>query len=1176
MGQLKIVYIFEKYTLEFKEDMKKLFIYSLIMFMVGCRLDRYKTNKDIIYPYDLRCEYLKNPLGIDLPNPKLFWKLQSNQRAQRQRAYQIIVSSTLKKLNANEGDLWDTKKMLSSESIHIKYTGKTLVSEQECFWKVKVWDKNDKPSPWSEQDSFSMGLLQASNWKGKWIGLDKGIGLDEPNKLNTRLSARYLRKEFEVSNEIKRATVYMCGLGLSVLFINGQKIGNAVLSPALSQYTKRSYYITYEIASTVKKGKNAIGVVLGNGRYFPMRYSQPKTMEGYGFPKLIFQLVLQYSNGTIETIVSDDSWRLTANGPIVANSEYDGEYYDARKEMPGWNNIGFNDNNWNIPEIVNPASPILSAQMNEPIRVIETIKPVKITKKGNRYIVDLGQNIVGWLQLHVKIHKGNEIIMHFSESLNNAGELYLDNLRSAKATDTYIAKEDGTIQWEPSFTYHGFRFVEIIGFPVIPDSNNIQGKVVHDDLAITGAFECSNEIINGIYKNCVWGIGSNYRSIPTDCPQRDERQGWLGDRAIESKGESYIFDNSAFYSKWLRDIEDAQNEKGSIPDIAPTYKQIYSDNVTWAGAYVIVNDMLYCQFADKENFMHHYESMTIWMHYMKAKYLKNNIITKDSYGDWCSPPETLKQNHSTDPKRITSGELLSTTYYYYLSLIMERFAALLNKNDDAKEYEMLASQMMQGLNEHYYDRVNQVYGNNSATSSILPLAFAMVAKENEQKIFNNLLSKIMSENNGHISCGMVGCQWINRVFSNYGRSDIPYTLASNTTYPSWGYMIKQGATTIWELWNGNTANTSMSSYNHVMLIGDLVIWMYEYLGGIQSDIEQPGFKHIVMKPVLIKDLKSAKATHISMYGKIKSDWKIEDGKYIWDITVPVNCYATIYIPAKSEKDVKDSSERTSKVAGVKFISMKDGRAVFEVGSGSYHFVSVNFDKPIEYKSFVSTVNISPVDTIVTNNNKIKVCLNCLTKDAQIHYTTDGSEPTNNSTLYTGPFEISHYCNVEAKAYINGYIETQISNSQMDIYDPKLNGWLYKYYEGNWDRIPNFENITPQSKGKTFLLNISNLKHREYNYGFVFYGKIKINNYGDYTFYSMSQEGSEIFIDNKLVVNNDGIHPMQQRQGSINLTSGMHEIRIEFFKRLSNEGLVVTIHGPEMITQRLPVAMIFND
>ena len=919
--------------------MNKLFAILFCLFLsLTASFGQKNQSVTSILPGDLRCERMINPLGIDVVTPHLSWVSTSNQRGQSQTAYQILVASSLKSLQTNKGDLWDSKKVASDENLNVIYAGKALKSGVACYWKVKVWDKNGVESSWSAPAYWSTGLLNEGDWKGKWIGLDKAIGDDDIKSEKSRLSARMLRKEFATTKKIKRATAYVCGLGLFEFYLNGQKIGDQVLAPALSEYGKRAYYNTFDVTQQLKGGQNAIGLLLGNGRYFAPRAKVPTTMVTYGYPKAIVQLVVEFEDGSQKVVVSDDSWKVSASGPIIANSEYDGEEYDATKEVSGWNKTGFNDSKWLKAELVQPASPKLSAQMTEPIKVKETLKPIAVNEVSpGVYIFDMGQNLVGWSKLTVKGPKGTTVKLRFAETLLPNGQLYLANIRSANVTDKYTLKGSGVEVYEPRFTYHGYRFIEVTGFPGKPDLSALEGKVVYDDMATTGAFTTSNKTINTIYKNAYWGIRGNYRSIPTDCPQRDERQGWLGDRAMGSKGESFVFDNSKLYAKWMQDIEDAQRADGSVPDVAPSYWQIYSDNITWPGAYLIISNMLYDQYGNIEPIRKHYDSFRKWVLYMKGKYLKDGILVKDTYGDWCMPPEKPSLIHSVDPARKTSGHVLSTTYYYHMLTLMQRFATMLDKQADAKEYRDLAAVVYKAYNNQYYDTFNNCYGNNTATANLLSLAYGLVPDDKKTSVFNNIVTKTEKDFNGHISTGLVGAQQTMRLLTQYGRPDIAYKLTTNTDYPSWGYMAEQGATTIWELWNGNTADPSMNSGNHVMLLGDLVIWYYENLGGIKGDPDQPAFKHIIMNPLIVGDLKFVNASFKSPSGQIVSEWKKEGNRFELKIEVPVNSTATVYLPTTNTASITESGNPIQSVKEIKFEKTEKGQSVYQVGSGVYNF-----------------------------------------------------------------------------------------------------------------------------------------------------------------------------------------------------------------------------------------------
>jgi len=886
---------------------------------------------------NLKCEMLTNPRGIDVTKPRFSWQIITDQRGVKQTAYQIIVSSSAGKLAKGEGDVWNSGKINSDRSILVQYNGSALKSRQQCFWKVKLWT-NKGEEDWTQPAFFSMGLLKASDWKARWIGFDKAFPWDSVSKF-ARLSARYFRKEIAASKKIRRATIYVSGLGLYELYINGQKIGDQVLAPVPTDYSKTIMYNSFDVTENLKQGRNAIATVLGNGRFFTMRQNyKPQKWHNFGFPKLLLQLEVEYQDGTKEIIGSDATWKVTADGPIRTNNEYDGEEYDARKEIKRWDLPGFNDSKWLNVQLVKAPGGILKAQMNENMKVMETIRPVSIKRLSDgKYILDMGQNMAGWLRMQVQGEAGDSVKLRFAESLQANGELYTANLRDALVTDLYVLKGATKESWHPRFVFHGFRYVEITGYPGTPRTDDFTGEVVYDDIPTIGSLETSNIIINQIHKNAYWGIRSNYKGMPIDCPQRNERQPWLGDRTMGAYGESFLFDNSRLYAKWMNDISDAQREQGNIPDVAPNFWYYYKDNMTWPGAYLTISNMLYQQYGDKTSIVRHYASMKKWMNYMRNKYRTAGfIMTKDSYGDWCVPPESPELIHAKDSSRITDPQLIATAYYYYFLNMMQKFARLANREGDISNYTSEAIKVKQAFNNKFYNRTTAQYSNNTVTANLLPLAFGMVPDADREKLFKNIADRILIQGEGHISTGVIGTQWLMRWLTKYNRVDIAYKLASNDTYPSWGYMVKNGATTIWELWNGNTANPSMNSQNHVMLLGDLLIWMYENLAGIRSDTTEVGFKKIIMKPSFNVDLTYVTASHQSPYGTISSSWKKEKGQLNWNISIPGNTTAVVYIPA-NESQVKEGKDLASSADGIKFLKMDDGNAVFEVGSGNYSF-----------------------------------------------------------------------------------------------------------------------------------------------------------------------------------------------------------------------------------------------
>jgi alpha-L-rhamnosidase len=887
---------------------------------------------------NLRCEMLVNPEGIDVRNPRLSWGILSQQRNVTQEACHVLVASSPEKLAANEGDLWNSGRIESARSVHIVYNGKPLKSRMKCYWKVKVWSENGE-SDWSRSAYWSMGLLHYNDWKGRWIGLDRSFPWDSETRFS-KLSARYYRKEFETGQkEIRDAIIYISGLGLYELYINGERIGDQVLAPAPTDYTKNVMYNTFDVTKHMRKGRNVTGVVLGNGRYYTMRQNyKPYKIKTFGYPKLLLNLVITYEDGSVETIVTDDSWKMKADGPVRSNNEYDGEEYDARKEMPGWNEQDFDDSGWLQAEYVQEPGGDLQAQMNDNMRIKKIILPVSLTAiQKDKYILDMGQNMAGWLRIKVKGNRGDKVTLRFAESLQENGELFTANLRDARATDVYILKGGEKETWEPSFVYHGFRYVEITGFPGTPSLNDFEGCVIYDDMITTGTFETSSPTINKIFQNAFWSVISNYKGMPTDCPQRDERQPWLGDHAIVSYGESFLLDNCRLYIKWLDDIRYSQKADGCLPDVAPPYYRYYTDNMTWPGTYIVAANMLYNQYGMSRPIKEQYPSMKKWLDYMSERYMVDYILTKDTYGDWCAPPLTTGEGKGKSANVKKPSKLIATAYLYHYLQIMKQFAQLTGHLQDIDHYGSLAEKVKSAFNNKFLNIDSAFYGNNSLTDNLLPLSFGMIPDKSRKQVLQNIADIITVKNNGHLSTGLVGVQWLMRTLTENGMGDIAYRLADNTTYPGWGYMVENGATTIWELWNATTASPDMNSRNHVMLLGDLIVWFFEDLAGIQTNPEKPGFKEIIMNPLFIDGLDHVNASYQSVHGLIRSHWIKEKERLTWRITIPANTSATVYFPSDRKANITESGKEASAAYGVRFVGIREGKAVFRVGSGDYEF-----------------------------------------------------------------------------------------------------------------------------------------------------------------------------------------------------------------------------------------------
>lgn len=911
---------------------------TFLLLITLCLLLSQPAWSQVVSVARLRTEQLINPLGLDTNTPRFSWQLESAAQNVMQTAYHILVASSPELLTEEKADLWNSGKVNSDASLWIAYEGKALKSNQRAYWTVKSYTTQGE-SKWEKPATFGIGLLKEAHWRGQWIGLDSAAPGDYETKWS-RLAARYLRKEFTLKKEVKQATAHIAGMGMYEFFINGKRVGEQVLAPAPSDYRKSLLYNSFDVTEHLQAEANAFGVTLGNGRFYTMRQNfKPYKTPTFGYPKLRLNVVVEYTDGSKETLVSDASWKMTTQGPIRSNNEYDGEDYDARMELGNWSQAGYDESNWQAVQRVSIPSGVLRGAMAPNMHVVKTVQPKTITKVGDKYMLDMGQNMVGWIKIKVRdVAAGDTITLRFAELLNEDGNLSMENLRDALVTDNYIChgKEQGTT-WAPRFVYHGFRYVEVKGFknPTLAD---FVGEVVSDQMDDLGTFTSSNETLNKIYQAAWWGILGNYKGVPVDCPQRNERQPWLGDRVMGVWGESYLFGNGPLYAKWAQDICEAQREDGCIPDVAPAYWNYYSDNMTWPAALPMICDMLYTQFGNKEPMRKHYPNIKRWLEHMRDEYMTDElIITKDKYGDWCVPPESLELIHSQDPSRKTDGSLIATAYYLKMLQTMFRFAEVLGYDDDKEAWKKFEHKMKDAFNAKflvvkkgtslvpghtlYPDSI--YYGNNTVTANILPLAFGLTPYEYRDEVVKNTVTSIITTNKGHVSCGVIGVQWLLRELSRKGFADVAYLLATNKTYPSYGYMIENGATTIWELWNGNTANRWMNSGNHVMLLGDMLSWCYENLGGIRSDRRQVSFKHIIMKPNFeIQDLEHIDASYQTPYGKVVSRWKKTLQQLEWNIVVPPNTTAEVHLPGGKVEKV-GSGSYSYKVA----IPTKDARIV---------------------------------------------------------------------------------------------------------------------------------------------------------------------------------------------------------------------------------------------------------
>jgi alpha-L-rhamnosidase len=871
----------------------------------------------------LRCEYLLDPLGIDVARPRLSWTLQSPERGQRQTAYQVLVASSPELLAQDKGDLWDSGKITSDQSLHVEYAGSPLASWQACWWKVRTWDKDGKPSAFSEPARWTMGILEPEGWTGKWLGYTKPY--PEPTGWTQTAPSPVFRKTFELGQPVKSASLSIAGLGYYELHLNGAKVGDHVLDPGYTRYDRRVLYVTYDVTSQLQQGKNAIGVMLGNGWY----NSHTKCVWNFdqspwrGEPRLLAQLRVVLADGSVVTLATDESWR-ASTGPMLFDAIRNGHIYDARLEMPGWDTASFDDSAWAQPAVVAAPKGTLRAQMCPPMKVTETIRPVKITEtRPGVWLFDMGQNMAGWAQLRVSGPAGTKVTMVYSERANDDGTIDRKSIAAyVKSgefqTDTYFLRGEGEEVWEPKFAYHGYRWVEVTGLPSKPTAETVQARVIHTAFEPIGSFECSNDLLNTIQKHTLWSYRGNFHSIPTDCPHR-EKNGWTGDAHLAAEQAMYNFENSAGYTKWLGDLYDEQRDDGNLPGIVPTsgWGYDWGNGPAWDSAYPQIAWYLYLYRGDQRILAANYERLRRYVDFMTAK-AKDHLV-EHGLGDW------------VPAKTETPVIVTSSGYYYSDALIVSRIAALLGKTDDARKYGDLAEAIRQSFNKKLYQG-DGVYANGSQTAESCALYQGLAPVDQKAAVAARLADAVKKADN-HLDTGILGAKYLFRTLSENGHHDLAYAIACQTTAPSYGDWIRRGATTLWEDWGDG------SSRNHIMF-GDISAWFYQYLAGIQIDPTKPGFKQIVIRPRPIGDLTWVRAQTQSPYGLVASSWqKTKDGLTL-KVTVPVNATATVYVPLHRGLDaIAENGQPAAKAPGVKLLREDEGYGVFAVGAGEYMFGS---------------------------------------------------------------------------------------------------------------------------------------------------------------------------------------------------------------------------------------------
>jgi len=779
-----------------------------------------------------------------------------------------------------------------------------------------------------EQKGWTQLNFNDSNW-GKVKVVEK-YGGKRWGKLGEPFQAprsKMVRNEFQISKKVQRARVYVTGLGSYILHINGQRVGKDFFTPGWTDYDKKVQYQVYDVTAMLENGKNAVGAILGNMWWSGGLGWRGSEVYSYGPLRFFAQLVVEYSDGTSETFATNESWKVQ-DSPITENSIYHGESYDARLEMPGWDQPGFDDSNWQPVEIVNQEPVKLVAQQGPTIQATQEIKPVKVTKNDSgKYIFDMGQNMAGVARLKVSGKAGTTVTLRFAELLKKDGNIYTDNLRSAKATDRYIPKGDGEQVWQPHFTYHGFRYVEMTGFPGEPTTDALTGLVVHSAAPVIGHFACSNELINKFYKNITWGQRSNMESVPTDCPQRDERLGWMGDAQMFAPTACYNRNMARFFSKWERDITDSQDADGAVHDVNPAIVVSGPGRPAWADAAVIIPWVVYQYYGDKRIIERNYDGMAAWVEYMR-RHSKNDLYEEEGYGDWVAVEKS-------------PSKPIGSAYFYYSTSLLARMAKIIGRKEDAQKYAQLAQKIAAAYNRKHLDEKKLEYEGGTQTMNLLPLAFGITPKNDRAAVIKSVVIDVLKHNT-HLTTGFLGTGYLLPMLSDYGYHDLAYQLATQKTYPSWGYMVEKGATTVWELWNSDTQGPGMNSRNHFAL-GSVGEWYYGYLAGIRPDPDAPGFKHTIIHPMPAGDLTWAEASLQTSYGMLKSRWDKNGESLTLKVTIPANTSALVYVPTlgKENAEVTESGqsivENGANVAGVKFVRSEKENVVLQVGAGEYDF-----------------------------------------------------------------------------------------------------------------------------------------------------------------------------------------------------------------------------------------------
>ncbi|HKB57764.1 MAG TPA: family 78 glycoside hydrolase catalytic domain [Lacunisphaera sp.] len=887
---------------------------------------------------DLRCEHLFNPLGLDETEPRFSWKMVDARLGAGQTAYELVVASNEARARAGLGDIWSSGKVVSKQSHLVVYNGEKLSAHTRYFWCVRIWDHLGKVTQWSDVAWWETGFL-GLRWPAVWIGVSK--------KDEKRVSpARYLRHGFELPEAPASARLYISALGLFEPYLNGQRVGRDVLAPGWTDYQKRVEYLSYNVSALIKPGRNALGAILADGWFCGFLGWQNQRNHYGATPALLAVLRLVLGDGTVRWIGTTTAWK-SVPGPILAADLYHGETYDARVGNTAWAGGNFPDANHPAVRPITTRPVSIFGKATPPVRAIEEIVPQAVTQPTpSCFVYDLGQNMVGVVRLSITAPRGTRLRLRYAEMINSDGTIYTANLRSAQATDYYICRGGEKESYEPRFTFHGFRYVELTGLPNKPALSAITGIVWHSDLRQTGSFSCSNKLLNQLQSNIRWGQRGNFLDVPTDCPQRDERLGWTGDAQVFATTAAFNYDVSTFFRKWLQDLRDGQHPNGEYPDVAPDVlclaarkdaaawlKHGNKGNAAWADAGVICPWVIYRRYGDARVLAENYTAMAKWISFQERTSRK--LIRPDTnYGDWLA-------TDAVSPHRApTPCDLIGTAYFAHTTGHMIKIATILGKTLDAATYRQLHSRIVAAFNHEFVSASGRITG-DTQTGYLLALAFDLLPQRLRRKAVARLVH-LIEKNQNRLATGFIGTPLLGPVLTRFGRVDVAYRLLLQREYPSWLYPILNGATTMWERWNSWTKETGfgeagMNSFNHYAY-GAIGEWLYANVTGIDFAPSVPGGRRLLLHPQLGGGLTYARAKLWLPYGEIRSAWKLRGRIWTWDVTIPPNVSASAELPTNNARAVRINQKPLGSPAGISSLRKTNRAVVALLQSGNYNFV----------------------------------------------------------------------------------------------------------------------------------------------------------------------------------------------------------------------------------------------